>query len=79
MNDGRRYRAFISYSHEDAKAAKWMQHAIETYRLPRQLVRSLGFDGNRLGSLEIHWEVPSHFYGEECCALVQHCAVAAPK
>jgi len=51
MNDRRKYRAFISYSHEDAPAAKWMQRAIETYRLPRQLVRSLGFDGNRLGKV----------------------------
>ena len=49
MNDGRSYRAFISYSHEDARAAKWMQRAIETYRVPRHLVKSLGLEGHRMG------------------------------
>ena len=32
------YRAFISYSHRDARWAKWLHHAIESYRVPRKLV-----------------------------------------
>jgi tetratricopeptide (TPR) repeat protein len=33
-----KYRAFISYSHSDEKWARWLHHALETYRMPRQLV-----------------------------------------
>ena len=36
---GRRYAAFISYSHTDRKAAQWLHRALETYRLPPGLVR----------------------------------------
>ncbi len=32
-----RYWAFISYSHRDARAAAWLQRAIETYRPPARL------------------------------------------
>lgn len=35
---GRTYRAFISYSHADAAAVRWLHRAIETYRLPGNLV-----------------------------------------
>jgi tetratricopeptide (TPR) repeat protein len=33
-----KYRAFISYSHSDEKWARWLHHALETYRMPKQLV-----------------------------------------
>ena len=33
-----RYRAFISYSHDDARDAHWLHRALETYRLPGRLV-----------------------------------------
>ena len=33
-----RYKAFISYSHEDEVLATWLQHAIESYRVPHGLV-----------------------------------------
>ena len=33
-----RYWAFVSYAHGDAKAAVRLHHALETYRLPRELV-----------------------------------------
>jgi tetratricopeptide (TPR) repeat protein len=33
-----RYRAFLSYSHQDAGAAAWLHRALEAYRVPRQLV-----------------------------------------
>lgn len=33
-----RYSAFISYSHADTKVAEWLHHALETYRMPKQLV-----------------------------------------
>ena len=33
-----RYRAFISYSHRDARWATWLHRALERYQLPRRLV-----------------------------------------
>ena len=32
-----RYKAFISYSHRDSKAATWLHRHLESYRLPRAL------------------------------------------
>ena len=37
-----RYKAFISYSHQDRAWAAWLQRALETYRVPRRLVGSAG-------------------------------------
>ena len=34
MHAGPRYKAFISYSHEDRRWAVWLQHKLEHYRLP---------------------------------------------
>ena len=42
-----RYYAFISYSHRDEKFATWLMEAIETYKVPRQLVGKQG----RLGEV----------------------------
>ena len=39
-----KYRAFISYSHQDRAAAEWLHRALERYRLPR------GFAGQAIGS-----------------------------
>ena len=39
------YWAFISYSHRDLAWARWLQRALETYRLPRRLVGRKGRDG----------------------------------
>ncbi|MEJ2401145.1 MAG: toll/interleukin-1 receptor domain-containing protein [Xanthomonadales bacterium] len=36
--DERRYKAFISYSHRDERWARWLQRALERYRVPRRLV-----------------------------------------
>jgi tetratricopeptide (TPR) repeat protein len=33
-----KYRAFLSYSHRDAKWADWLHKALESYRLPKQLI-----------------------------------------
>ena len=33
-----RYRAFLSYSHQDKGWAEWLHSALETYRVPRHLV-----------------------------------------
>ena len=40
----RRYDAFISYRHvePDRKWAKWLHTALETYRVPRRMVRTKG-------------------------------------
>lgn len=35
-----KYKAFISYSHSDEKWAAWLHRALETYRVPKQLVGS---------------------------------------
>lgn len=35
---GFRYWAFISYSHHDTSWGRWLQRALETYRVPRRLV-----------------------------------------
>ena len=32
------YSAFISYSHEDVRWAKWLQSALESYHVPRRLI-----------------------------------------
>lgn len=37
MNSRQRYKAFISYSHHDRKAAEWLHRALESYRAPRGL------------------------------------------
>lgn len=44
---GFRYKAFISYSHTDEHWARWLQHALESYRIPKVLV------GKRTGYGEI--------------------------
>ncbi len=40
-----RYKAFISYSHQDEGWARWLQHALERYRVPRRLVGKQGSFG----------------------------------
>jgi hypothetical protein len=43
--DAPRYKAFISYSHRDAKAGRWLHRRLEAYRLPRRLVGREGEHG----------------------------------
>ena len=38
MNQASQYKAYISYSHNNERWAKWLLHAIESYRVPRKLV-----------------------------------------
>ena len=38
MNNKYKYRAYISYSHRNERWAKWLHHALESYRVPRKLV-----------------------------------------
>lgn len=40
-----RYKAFISYSHQDEHWARWLQRAFESYRIPRHLVGQQGSFG----------------------------------
>lgn len=37
-----RYKAFISYSHEEEYWARWLQHSLERYRVPKRLVGEQG-------------------------------------
>lgn len=49
-----RYKAFISYSHQDEGWARWLQRALESYRVPKGLVGSQGAYGeipSRLGAV----------------------------
>jgi len=43
-----KYKAFISYSHDDETWAKWLHRKLESYRVPKRLVQSLELDSNRL-------------------------------
>jgi tetratricopeptide (TPR) repeat protein len=45
---GLRYKAFISYSHADARWAQWIHRALERYRVPAKLVAEHGLASNRL-------------------------------
>jgi len=50
----RRYRAFITYSHADARWAAWLHRRLESYRLPRRLAGRAGPAGplpRKLGPL----------------------------
>jgi tetratricopeptide (TPR) repeat protein len=40
-----RFKAFISYSHQDRAWAAWLQRALETYRVPKRLVGGNGTFG----------------------------------
>ncbi len=42
MSVPRRYRAFISYSHSDARVASWLHRSLEGYRVPKRLRGSAG-------------------------------------
>lgn len=39
------YKAFISYSHRDESWARWLQHSLEKYRVPKRLVGTQGAFG----------------------------------
>jgi tetratricopeptide (TPR) repeat protein len=43
--DTQHYKAFISYSHRDESWARWLQRALETYRVPKRLVGQQGAFG----------------------------------
>lgn len=43
-----KYRAFISYSHEDEKWAAWLHRKLEQYRVPKRIIESEGLKANRL-------------------------------
>ncbi|HWW25172.1 MAG TPA: toll/interleukin-1 receptor domain-containing protein, partial [Caulobacter sp.] len=47
MDSRPRYRAFISYSHQDRKTAEWLHRALETYRAPHHLTTTDGAAATR--------------------------------
>jgi hypothetical protein len=38
VSEEAKYKAFISYSHQDERFASWLHHALETYRIPKHLI-----------------------------------------
>jgi len=48
MKHSHQYKAFISYSHQDEKWARWLHKGLETYRIPKHVVRQHGLGSNRL-------------------------------
>ena len=54
-----RYKAFISYSHQDENWAKWLQRALEKYRIPKVMV------GKKTGYGEIPARLGSVFRDRE--------------
>jgi eukaryotic-like serine/threonine-protein kinase len=86
-----RYRAFLSYSHADARWARWLLRRLESYRVPRGLVGAPGRNGPipaRLGSFfRDRDELPSagdlssaiKAALDESAAMVVLCSPAAAK
>jgi tetratricopeptide (TPR) repeat protein len=46
-----RYRAFLSYSHSDAKFAAALHRDLERFRVPADIGKRLGLVGNRIGTI----------------------------
>jgi MTH538 TIR-like domain (DUF1863) len=45
QSDVFKYRAFISYSHDDSKWGTWLHRGLDTYRVPKKLVGQISADG----------------------------------
>ncbi|HUQ12230.1 MAG TPA: toll/interleukin-1 receptor domain-containing protein, partial [Steroidobacteraceae bacterium] len=48
-NDSRDFFAFVSYSHRDAKWARWLARSLESYRLPAELAKRSNLPSRKLG------------------------------
>lgn len=46
-----KYKAFISYSHADEAWARWLHKALETYRIPKRIVREKNLSTDRLSPI----------------------------
>ncbi len=46
-----RFKAFISYSHDDEKIASWLHRGLEAFRVPKKFVSSRGLATNRVGAI----------------------------
>lgn len=64
-----KYKAFLSYSHDDQAWAKWLHERLERYRIPRSLRRSRESSGYRLGLVFKDREelATSHSLSESIC------------
>jgi tetratricopeptide (TPR) repeat protein len=51
MSEAHRYKAFISYSHDDERVARWLHRALETYQIPRRLREIHGIPAERLAPI----------------------------
>ncbi|WP_412546664.1 TIR domain-containing protein [Maricaulis sp. MIT060901] len=51
MTDVSNYAAFISYSHDDERFARWLHRQLETYRIPKHLVTADGAVPGRIGRI----------------------------
>ena len=48
MGTDYRYKAFVSYSHADERAASWLHRQLESYRIPKRIVEEHGLEFDRL-------------------------------
>ncbi len=46
MDAGKKYWAFLSYSHQDTKVCEWLHQSLESYRVPRRLIGRETRDGS---------------------------------
>ena len=51
MDAGKKYWAFLSYSHQDTKVCEWLHQSLESFRVPKRLVGRATRDGNIPGRL----------------------------
>ena len=45
MDEGKKYWAFLSYSHQDTKVCEWLHQSLESFRVPRRLIGRETRDG----------------------------------
>ena len=48
VNRNFKYKAFISYSHDDEECAQWLHQSLERYRVPKHVVQAASLETDRL-------------------------------
>ena len=45
MDEGKKYWAFLSYSHQDTKVCEWLHRSLESFHVPKRLIGRETRDG----------------------------------